>query len=625
MVNKEFKDHLRLNTGDAIASMFAEMIGRNQKSDQPQEVREALSEYKRLAREGDPFPFIAYQWPELLADGEWSEYSHLFEGALDDPLDPCLKLESWQRKACAASVDDSFGEVALCGSTGCGKGFIVGGIILNLIFDIYPEIRIHITSETFSHAQNNLYGEFVMWRKRMRFPKPASVLGKGTSTGERHYVTILNPKPDSGEAFSGRHGSRVVYVFDESSAAPKVWVENAIKNASFIFYLSNPRVTIHWFRDLFKPTNERSGECVGDLGKRLNLQIGGPDCTNVREKRLRKPVGPLQGIEIDGKFYNQGEVIPKEEWRKQRIIIPGQTDIGKHRATMAQAEEWKRNCFGLGLFPDEDPEFQVILSSWLERHVAYWKSIGGDIPIEAFGLDVARSEGGDQNVLACGGAIGLKEFHEWNSPTYEGTKDKVLDIAESKYGIDLKKGQHPVCIDYGGGYGAGVGEFLQKEGVWVVEFQPGGSSKWFPKNFIGCRTEAYALLGRRLSPMDFWASQPFAIPEHEFLTQELVAPLKIFPKDVLTSFRLESKKIVKEKLHGRSPDYADALTYLFYTLFELHQYYQLLLKWGTMGVLISEEGQKKAASKKGASSGGAMETSLKEDEALEDWLRRTYG
>jgi hypothetical protein len=146
---------------------------------------------------------------------------------------------------------------------------------------------------------------------------------------------------------------------------------------------------------------------------------------------------------------------------------------------------------------------------------------------------------------------------------------EVLRIAEELYGIDLRRGMNPVCIDYGGGYGAGVGDPLREMGVWVIEFQPNGTSQVNSRTYANLRTEGYATLGRRLNPNDQWRDQAWALPNMEDLKLELVTPEKRYASDAIR-FHIEPKETIKTKLQGHSPDLADATVYLFHAVREFH-------------------------------------------------------
>lgn len=570
-------DHLGLTLMDGISG----------RSDKQAADFEKVEEARRVCREGNPFPLMALQWPSLVVDDPAEREmfrSHLqerrFASTTDtirrvclDPKTPVLRIDWWQRIIIAGFFDPTVSEIYVKGCTGAGKGGCTS-IAINLWFDVFDESRTTLSSESFDHAIENIFGEVVKWRNRMLHPWPARVLTESVADNERHYIVVRNPRKGAGEAFSGKHGPGTLYVFDEATACPKILRDNCEKNATKIVALANPRTLHSWFRDGFEPLGRESmdvtGVCYGTIGQRLCVTVGGTDCMNVAEGRIRKAVAPRGGIDIAGERFEQGRPIPPDAFEKVKAIIPEQIDLNLFRANCAKDDPREVAIYAHGKFPDEDASKQVILSSWLQRHVDAWNEIRGAVEIEAYGLDVARSMNGDACVLSSGGSGGIREFHDFRLPNVIKIAGYVIQHAATRHQIDLRQRRHPVCVDFGGGYGSGVGDALRSEGVWVIEFHPSGSPT-FPEWFANLRTEAYGLLGRRLDPQNRFGATPYPLPPHPLLAEELTAPEKVYRGDAVR-FIVEPKESIKEKLRGRSPDFADSATYLFHAVRFLHQY-----------------------------------------------------
>jgi hypothetical protein len=145
---------------------------------------------RKLARDGNPFPLVGVQWPELLVTEP--EEAVFFEGSIGDWLNPCLRMDPWQRQVLAASFDVTVGEIAMKGCTGAGKGAI-SAMVANLLFDVYNPCRINVTSETFRHASKNLFGEILKWRDRMECPSSGNALSTEITDTERSLRH--DPKP----------------------------------------------------------------------------------------------------------------------------------------------------------------------------------------------------------------------------------------------------------------------------------------------------------------------------------------------------------------------------------------------------------------------------------------------
>ena len=526
-----------------------------------------LNGARKLCRAGNPFPLIALQWPQLIIDDP--KYAQFFQGTIGDELNPCLRLDWWQRMMILAFFDDSIREIYAKGNTGCGKTTIVS-LCVNLLYDVNETLRLSFTGPKYEHTLTGIFAETLDWRKKMRYPAQA---GSGTTqiaSSGRHYIKINNPqRGQGGEAFSGTHSQdpRGTWaIFDEATSVECGWIENAEKNAYKIVCLANPRTVMGAFRNAFKPLGDKenkNGICMGKLGKRLCVTIGGEDCLNVKHKRLKTPIAPPGGIDIDGTHYEPGDRITDEHFEQVKALIPGQMDAVQFAAACSAKEPWKVRCFAHGMFPDEDPQAQVILSSWLPRHSGFWEQSGkgSDVPCNAFGLDVARSLEGDASSLAAGSSVGCACIESFRMDTYPQIAKHVLETASHKYGIDLTDGTAPVCIDYGGGYGSGVGDWLEEAGVWVVPSVPAGRAMVLPEVYQNIRTEMYALLGRRLDPTDQWRDDPWAIPDDTELHDDLLHALRHWNND-FTRYRLVSKEEIATSL-GRSPDKGDSLALLF--------------------------------------------------------------
>jgi hypothetical protein len=331
------------NAGQPLASLMARMIAdgiadRNH-NPQEEEYEDRLTRARQQARDGNPFPLVALQWPRMVlqdpaeiaifraacAPSRYVNLPSTLRDVLADDTNPPLRLDWWQRLVLAAFFDQTIGEIYIKGCTGAGKGGSVA-IATNLYFDVHQDSRTTVTSETYEHAIKMMYGEIRLWRGSMVSPWPSRVLSEGVHDHERHYIQVRNPDPSSGEAFSGQHGPNTLYLIDEATSTFDIMFENMEKNASKIVALANPRVLSGRFRRAFEPLGkdhvDDTAVCFGNIGQRLCITVGGADCLNVAAGRLRKPVAPRGGIEIAGTRYEQGAPIPPDHHRLVQALIP---------------------------------------------------------------------------------------------------------------------------------------------------------------------------------------------------------------------------------------------------------------------------------------------------------------
>lgn len=268
-------------------------------------------------------------------------------------------------------------------------------------------------------------------------------------------------------------------------------------------------------------------------------------------------------------FYREGQPLSPDHAARTAVLIEGQMDLARYLDALAHPDKRLARVFADGIWATEDASVQLIFGSWIARHEAYWNELNGQIPVTCFGLDVARSFYGDRTVLAAGSDVGLRRLLDVRIPDVTEIVDWVLRVSLEEFGVSLLGGRVPIAIDYGGGYGSGVGDLLRRRGAWVIEFQPGSSSRFSPRNFGNLRTEAYALLGMRLDPQGQFGAKPWALPSDDMLRRELTAPEKVYASDMVR-FSLQPKDEIKQKMAGHSPDLADATTYLFHAVRILH-------------------------------------------------------
>lgn len=536
-----------------------------------------VDEEIQMAREGNPFPLARSIWPILEAPREHAKY---FEGTVGDDENPCLMLESWQREYLSALFDDSVVEVAIKGCVGAGKGGVTS-MAINLAYVVWDECRIGITSASYNHARDTLFAEVLKWRKLSKIPMPGTVTKASIENGPHHNIWVFNPL--TGEGFSGKHGGKIMLVADEATGVSQMFYDNATNQFHKLLAISNPRSHFGWFRDLYRIASDQNKTQYvdGPFGRRLLITVGGYDCTNVRLKRLEKPVAPIGGITIHGREYKHGDRIKPDHFRAVAPIIPGQLEYGRFKGLESHPDKNEVEIKAFGRFPRSDASTDVIMAEWLDRHIEAHKYQQAhrfpSVDVCVFGLDVARSLDGDATVLTAGGPGGVYGQFSWGFDDNMAHVTEIFRVATS-LGVDLTRHRNPICIDCDGGYGAGVADVLKSRGVWVIEFHGNQPSEVDRFRYGNLRAEAYACLARRLDPNDRFASEAFPIPNDSILLEELCAPKKVFLPNDATKFRItpknappgvskaEEKVLSLKSILGRSPDKGDSLAYFYHGL-----------------------------------------------------------
>lgn len=522
---------------------------------------------KLRARQGDPIDYIRLQWPGII-------------------------LDDWQIRELKEFFRPEVRECYIKGNTGCGKGAFIG-ICVCLFFDLFPDSVIILTRDSFDTAKKVLFKEVVKWFKGMALKpphKPPTADKIEDAFNDGHYIRVSNPGSDEG--FSGIHAPNVLFVFDEATA--DVLEDRyglADTQATKFIATSNPRNIFGNFRMGFPLGAPNVTQTIpGTFGLRRVATIGGKDCMNVRLKRLKVPVGPRGGIEIDGRMFDHGEPIPLPYYEKVKPIIPGQTTYDQYLGILIHPNPDHVNCYAHGMFPDEDPEKQVVSLSWLtEPHAfharfqkvyEYFKRrhkprsiLDNYFRIEALGLDVAASDDGDESVLTIGGSLGIRE--QWAMKFSDTTElvEWVLEVMIDHFGIRLEKSGLPIGVDMDG-VGKGVGDMLKKRGCRVIEIHGAASPDVGKERYANKRAEAYGEFADRINPAGRWKGQKFAVPAVERLTHELIVHQKIFRKGDSFKFRVTPKEpkpgikdviSVKQQI-GRSPDRSDSAVYFYRAL-----------------------------------------------------------
>lgn len=240
-----------------------------------------------------------------------------------------------------------------------------------------------------------------------------------------------------------------------------------------------------------------------------------------------------------------------------RTFIPAKLDDNpylrntNYRAQVDSLPEPLRTILLTGNFAlarIDEPD-QIIPSSYVRAAQLRWREDGfRGVRQTAMALDVAFG-GTDQAIVAA-------VHDQWFA------KPEIKDGVDVNESSDLsgmvfarRKGDTPVAVDMGGGYGIGVAEHLKKGKVRVFKFN--GSKKVEKRQiqggmkFANLRAQVYWEFREDLSPQSDFL---IALPPDTRLTAEFAAIRK---KVRAGAFYVESKDDIRRRL-GSSPDRADA-------------------------------------------------------------------
>ena len=457
---------------------------------------------------------------------------------------PHVQLDTWQPamiRMILSGRRTGLKEVAIKGCTGCGKGAMMA-IAANLWYTGCNKCKIVLSGPNHDHVLRGLFAEIVKWRSTMTDTDRSDVFKTKIEANKEKTIYIVATETE--EAASGHHGPNTITFFDEASSTNSTFYNQADTFSRVRVSASNPRTTSGFFYDLF-PKDDPDTTQVIEIpgGKRALFTISAEQCMNV-----------IKGEEI----------------------IPGQINRSRLAGIKSTSPAWYR-VMGQGRFPIEDASSQVILPTWIKRHKDAWYD---EIPVTAFGLDVAASMEGDRSILACGSDSGLADMFEIQTNDVMQVTGWALQIAKSKFGIDLMGGLHPVTVDCDG-LGKGVGHRLLEMGCRVLQFE-GNRRAQDGASYTNARTEAWGELALRLNPEGEYSNKPWGMLNDAELMEELLAGEKIFKSDGVQWALIPKRKRDKSDKRpnfkakiGRSPDKADAVVYLYHSVRELLRYGEL--------------------------------------------------
>lgn len=222
-----------------------------------------------------------------------------------------------------------------------------------------------------------------------------------------------------------------------------------------------------------------------------------------------------------------------------------------HKRLDAMTEPWRSLLMGGFRTQFKDQDDQLIPTIWIKLAMDRWHEDGWkDCEMTAMSLD--PSGGGEDDAIISARHGGW--FARFTKLPPEMTKDGSSMAAAI---VVQRRGNCPVVVDMGGGYGGDVSSRLKENGIDYVAYNGAGASASRTRDgmkFKNKRAEDHWKLREELNP-DREGGSIIALPPDPDLLAELAAPTFTVTTG---GIKIQPKEDIKKKI-GRSPNKSDAI------------------------------------------------------------------
>lgn len=398
-------------------------------------------------------------------------------------------------------------QVTAVSGHGVGKTTGLAIIIIHHACMFYPQ-RVVCTSATEKQLFNALASEVKGWMTKL--PEPVQQLF--TVTAERitltarpnqSYIAFQTSSKENTESLAGIHSDHVLLIVDEGSGVPDPVYEGASGSMSFyhalMFVTGNPVRTSGEFYEMHQNPK---------LAKRwVRLHL---DC------RYSPRVSPTWIQEMAEKYGEDSNAF--------RVRV-------------------------LGQFPLQDDEAFIgrnLVEAATTRDVQMVP-----VPIRAWGVDCARF-GRDKSalVMRVGNIVEEDGIHVWGGLDTMAVTGRIAHLYN---GLPISQRPSEINVDVIG-IGAGVADRLRELGLPARGINVSESAS-MSGQFANLKSELWN------KGKEWFQRRDCKIPANKDLIDELCAPSYEFSS--AGKLALESKKKVRQRTHGLSPDVADAFMLTF--------------------------------------------------------------
>jgi len=299
----------------------------------------------------------------------------------------------------------------------------------------------------------------------------------------------------------------------------------------------------------------------------LRQYVGNPDSQDDALHQACLAFAKEGGLHIRISAYDHPNVVVNakrdpewEDLESDVMIVPGavsRTSIVRRLRKYGREHRFFQSRVR-GISPPEHQD-ALIRQAWIDRAVDRWKEGSLIFGLPALGVDVARSDDGDNAAIADGVGAHLEEVVKFPCNDVAALGLRVAALMAMREILERNVG-----VDVGGGYGGGTVDTLKTLGHFVQAINPGAGAiqtideTTLEEEDVAVR-EVIIFRNRRAQMAWHLATDlqmdRIALPPDPELHEELRS---MRWKPVLGKIQVEEKDLIKDRL-GRSPDEADAV------------------------------------------------------------------
>lgn len=489
--------------------------------------------------------------PHLVAKNRQTDFSHYLQrpNPYKAFAEEVLKQTWWWKQDEIGQAIHRSNRIVVYGAHGCSKTQTSGGVVTAFLH-MYPTATVITTAPGKEQVLNETWREI-----RKQIKKADCLLLPGLKPKESFWDVDADRfaqgySTDTFNAFRGKHGENMLFVFEEAQGIPEWALEEAINMCTSpnnkIVVMFNPVIRAGWTYEI--ATNRKLGWTV--------VRLNAMEHPNVVTGKMLYPGGPSRAW-IDERVQAWCQPIEPEDVQTGDFQWPENSGVWWRPGPTFQ-------CRVLGQFPDEGEESLIPLT-WIQNARTNAKPIDTSLPVD-IGMDVAYS-GGDSCVVVSRIGPSLIGRRKWQGRDPAKSLKSLCDVIKGYNEQGMRVGQVAIdAIGIGSGVAYGlmekVGEgLLQVDRVLPVMVSERANNA---ELYTYRREELAYELAERFRQGQVDGSRYPKEAMDDFEAQAVQIERK---RDSRLRHTIDSKDVIRQK-YGHSPDDFDAMVLCYMDSFD---------------------------------------------------------